>query len=308
MKRIVMASFLLDPQKPPSKVEHDRQWVKKVLRQMGVREYREFPFSFNFDIEVGSPAFEIWIQSLQQRPDLIPRFVRVERRYTQEELEAAPLLLWRITSESIQDDYYGLYPSRDRKGVGDYVRRCEVCGAPLEQIRDLRLNTYKMPKQGLSMTYSREIILAPWLAQGLQDAGFTGFSLRPAWHYTRPHQGEPPLYQLVVTHTLPPMASPPTEFESVQHCEVCGTTSRFLKHTHYWGKIQYYEDTDIYYTRTALEQAQDFNRTAELFGVMRVAKPYVLISQRVYRWLREHKIRGWEVVPVYEAEEPPRHE
>ncbi len=303
MKRIVLAGFSLNPRKPPLEVERDRQWVKELLKQMEVREYHEAPFGFDFDIEVDNPAFEAWIQALQQRPDLIPRFVRVERLYTEKELDAAPLLLWRITSEAIQDDYYGLYPGRDKKGVGDYVRRCEVCGAPLEQIRDMLLNTRRMPKGGLSLTYGFEIILAPWLARALQEAGFTGFTLRPAWHYTRPHQGEPPLYQLVVTHTLPPMASPPTEVENVQHCDVCGTTSRFLKNTHYWEKIRYYEETDIYYTREAFAQAQDFNRTAELFGVLRVAKPYVLISQRVYRWLREHKIRGWKVVPVYEVEE-----
>ena len=309
MRRIVMAGFSLDPQKPPLEVERDRQWGKKILQQMGVREYREFPFGFGFEIEVGSAAFVTWIQALQQRPDLIPRLIRVRRIYTLEEIESAPLLRWIITSQSIEDDHYNPYTGvEDKQGVGDYVRRCEVCGAPLEQIRDMLLNARKMPKSGLSLTYGFEVILSPWLAQRLQEAGFTGFTLRPAWHYTRPNQGEPPLYQLVVTHTLPPMASPPTQFEGVRHCEACGTTSRFLKHTHYWGKIPYYEETDMYYTRTALEQARDFNRTAELFGAMRVARPYVLISQRLYRWLREHKIRLWKVVPVYEAEERPRRE
>lgn len=304
MKRIVLALFVLDSKKDPTEVERDQQWIRQVLSQMRPFKVRESPFRFGFYIEVDSPAFRIWLQALQERPDMVPSFIRVEREYTAEELMQAPLLRWIITSEAIQDDYYGLYPGRDRKGIGDYVRRCQACGAPLEQIRDLFLNTHKMPKGGLSRTYSAEIILAPWLARALQEAGFTGFTLRPAWHYTRPHQGEPPLYQLVVTHTLPPMASPPTEFENIQHCEVCGTTSQFLKHTHYWGKIRYYEETDIYYSREALQHAQDFNRTAELFGMMRVAKPYVLISQRVYRWLREHKIRGWKVVPVYEVEEP----
>jgi len=173
----------------------------------------------------------------------IPPHIRVERRYSLKELESAPLLIWGPTNQAIEDDYYGLYPSRDRKGIGDYVRRCSSCGAPLEQIRDLRVNARKMGKRDLSLTYSFEIILSPRLAQKFQEAGFTGFTLRPVWHYTRPHEGEPPLYQLVVTHTLPPMASPPTEFERVQHCPACGTTARYLKHTHYWGKIRYYEET-----------------------------------------------------------------
>jgi len=289
-----------EPPKSQAQKERDRRRVRELLKNIGKEKmFKPDEQLYDLELEICSPVFHYLMEELQKTPHLASSYIRVERIYTLEEKESAPLLQWRITNESIEDDYYGLYPSRDRKGIGDYVRRCEACGAPLEQIRDLWLNTRKMPKKGLSLTYSHEIILAPWLAQALQEAGFTGFTLRPAWHYTRPNQGEPPLYQLVVTHTLPPMASPPTEFESVQHCEVCGTTSHFLKRTHYWGKVQYYEDTDIYYTPEALAQAQDFNRTAELFGVLRVAKPYVLISQRVYRWLREHKVRGWDVVPVY---------
>lgn len=293
-----------EPPKSETQKENDQKRVRELLEHIGKGDLFDYGKDFyDLELEICHPDFHYLMKELQSSPHLVSSHVRVERLYTEKELDAAPLLLWRITSEAIQDDYYGLYPGRDKKGVGDYVRRCEVCGAPLEQIRDMLLNTRRMPKGGLSLTYGFEIILAPWLARALQEAGFTGFTLRPAWHYTRPHQGEPPLYQLVVTHTLPPMASPPTEFENVQHCDVCGTTSRFLKNTHYWGKIRYYEETDIYYTREAFAQAQDFNRTAELFGVLRVAKPYVLISQRVYRWLREHKIRGWKVVPVYEVEE-----
>jgi hypothetical protein len=48
--------------------------------------------------------------------------------------------------------------------------------------------------------------------------------------------------------------------------------------------------------------AQDFNRTAELFGDLPDGHPLVLISQRVYRLLREQRVKGWEVVPVYLTE------
>jgi hypothetical protein len=123
--------------------------------------------------------------------------------------------------------------------------------------------------------------------------------MRPVWDYRTPYQGEPKLYQLVLTNTLPPMASPPTEFEQAQRCEACGTQAQYLKHTHFWGRIQYYEETDIYYAREVLQHAADFNATYERIGGLPDRHPLVIISWRVYRWMRENKIKGWEVRPVY---------
>ena len=68
------------------------------------------------------------------------------------------------------------------------------------------------------------------------------------------------------------------------------------------GQIQYREDTDIYYPRTVLKVIQDFSYTAEHFGELRVAHPYVIITQRVYRLLRERKVKNWKVIPVYLVE------
>jgi len=36
--------------------------------------------------------------------------------------------------------------------------------------------------------------------------------------------------------------------------------------------------------------------------VLSASHPLVIISQRVYRWLRENKIKGWEARPVYLVE------
>ncbi|HOL56856.1 MAG TPA: hypothetical protein PLD75_04760 [Spirochaetota bacterium] len=51
--------------------------------------------------------------------------------------------------------------------------------------------------------------------------------------------------------------------------------------------------------REAGEEVQDFNHTVELFGEQRVAHPYIIITQRGYRFLREHKVKNWAAVPVY---------
>lgn len=301
-----MGGRIRQPPKIPEEKARDEALAREILQQVeGMRGVKVTLVDFDrfgYNLEVtGDEAFRFLMEALQQAPHLVSSSrVRVWKTYTSRELEASPLLLWRVTNQAIEDDYYTLYFKEGQaKGIAPYTRHCATCGAPLQQVRDMWVDATNMGERDLSLTYSFEIILSERLARLFQEAGLTGFRLHPVQHCWRPYPGESVLYQLVVTHTLPAMASPPTEFEEVKHCPECGTTTRYLKHTHYWGKIRYYEDTDVYYTREALKGAEDFNRTAELFGEPRIAKPWILISQRVYRLLKEHKVKGWAAVPVY---------
>jgi hypothetical protein len=273
-----------------------------VPRIPGYEYKEETQPSYRLQIQ-GHRAIEILLDLYQPAAHLVRHFP-IWKNYTSHELSSALLLEWGPTNQAIEDDYYTLHFYKEElpKGISFYTRDCEVCRAPLEQVRDIWVDTRLMGKRDLSLTYSFEIILSARLAQMLQEAGFTGFALRPVWDYRKPYQGEPKLYQLVVTNILPPMASPPTEFEQAQRCEVCGTESRFLKHTHFWGRIQYYEETDIYYARQVLEQATDFNITSERFGMLSASHPLVIISQRVYEWLKANGIKGWDTRPAYLVE------
>lgn len=51
-----------------------------------------------------------------------------------------------------------------------------------------------------------------------------------------------------------------------------------------------------------VETSKDFNLTAEYFGELRVAHPMIIVTQRVYRLLRKHKIKHWAAVPVHLVE------
>ena len=290
--------------KPPKTLAEkiqDEKLAQEILQKIkGMRNVKVAEEGPNYcDLKItGDESFRAVMEILQTASHLVG-YSRAWKTYSRQELQAAPLLEWRLTNQAIEDDYYDLKEDGYQGGPQASHRRCPACRAELEQVRDLLVDTRLMGKRDLSLTYSFEIILSARLARMLQEAGFTGFTLRPVWDYRKPYQGEPQLYQLVVTNVLPPMASPPTEFEQEQRCEVCGTESRFLKHTHFWGRIQYYEETDIYYAREVLEQATDFNITSERFGVLSASHPLVIISQRVYRWLKEQGIKGWSARPVY---------
>jgi len=298
MKRVAMFSLGWSLANPPDKQAQEKAQVATLLREIGREKlYNPEKNWYPVDVDVRSRAFEILIKAAQES-DLV-HLIRIERVYSSEELQAAPLLEWRLTNQAIEDDYYDLKEDGYQGGPQASHRRCPVCRAELEQVRNLLVDTRRMGQRDLSLTYSFEVILSARLARMLQEAGFTGFTLRPVWDYRKPYQGEPKLYQLVVTNVLPPMASPPTEFEQAQRCEVCGTQTQYLKHTHFWGRIQYYEETDIYYAREVLGQAADFNATYERIGGLPDGHPLVIISQRVYRWLKEQGIKGWSARPVY---------
>jgi hypothetical protein len=290
--------------KPPKTLAEkiqDEKLAQEILQKIkGMRNVKVAEEGPNYcDLKItGDESFRAVMEILQTASHLVG-YSRAWKTYSRQELQAAPLLEWRLTNQAIEDDYYDLKEDGYQGGPQASHRRCPACRAELEQVRDLLVDTRLMGKRDLSLTYSFEIILSARLARMLQEAGFTGFTLRPVWDYRKPYQGEPKLYQLVVTNVLPPMASPPTEFEQEQRCEVCGTQTQYLKHTHFWGRIQYYEETDIYYAREVLEQAADFNATYERIGGLPDGHPLVLISQRVYRWLKEQGIKGWSARPVY---------
>lgn len=306
MKRVAYFSLGWSLAASPEEQEKDKARIRALLEEIGLE--RKFNPNVNWcpiEVEVGSRAFEVLIQASGEND--VGRLSRIERRYAPQELESAPLLIWGPTNQAIEDDYYTLhFKEGQSKGIAPYTRNCEVCSAPLEQVRDMWVPVEKMGKRDLSLTYGFEVILSARLAQMLQESGLTGFTLRPAWNYRKPYQGEPRLFQLVVTNTLPPMASPPTEFEEdwprPKQCDVCGRRAYYLKHTHYWGRIRYYEDTDIYYPKDVIGVVQDFNIAAERFGELRGSHQLIIITQRVYRWLREQKVKGWTAEPVYLVE------
>lgn len=307
MKKIASIGFSWSneygqPPKTSEQLEQDKRRVQEILKRVGYGHAFD-PERYYYDfhnVEVGSELFTVLIEELQKDPHLTrPGSISIETHYTRQELESAELLVWGPTNQAIEDDYYELYIRTDDEGFGKLYKRCSACGARLEQIRDLIVNKTLMRGKDISLTYSDEVILSERVGRLLQEQGLTGCKLRLVHHYKKPYKGEPSLYQLMVTNTLPPMLSPPTEFEHFHDCAVCGRTSRFLKHTHWWGKIQYREDTDVYYPRHVLEVVQDFNHTAEWFGEQRVMHRWIIITQRVYRLLREHKVKNWAAVPVY---------
>jgi hypothetical protein len=286
-------------------LENDGQLVKAILDRMGQSAlFTPGRQSYPFFLEAESTSFDILITELQANPHLVIPSPRVTKSYNQRELEAADLLWWWPPNQTSERDRYeeyakwGSIPEQER--TGDLYKRCPGCNAPIEQERQLIINKSLMRDKDFSATYTAEIVLSESVARLLQEEEVTGFELWPVRHYKQPYQGEPVLYQLMTTAKLPPMASPPTEFENTLDCVVCRRKSQYLKLVHQWNRIQYYEESAIYYQHSVLESGIcDFNYTAEWFGDRGLIRPFSIITQRTYRLLRDCKVKNWTAIPVF---------
>ncbi len=188
---------------------------------------------------------------------------RIDRHYTRDELYKAELLSLIVT---------GTVGNR-KNNPYDETKMCRYCRRPRIQIDDIVIDKKLMGRKDIAATYELEIIITERLASLFEEAKFTGYTLRPVHHYSRRLKKEPILYQLVPTYTLPSAASPPTR---VRVCPVC-------------GKPILNPFTEIFYHQEDLQRTdiRDFNVAWEGWPV--------IINQRVYRLLVEHKIRKFKV-------------
>jgi hypothetical protein len=141
MKRVAVFSLGWSLAGPPDKQAQEKAQVATLLREIGREKlYNPEKHWYPVDVDVRSRAFEILIKAAQES-DLV-RLIRIERVYSSEELQAAPLLEWRLTNQAIEDDYYTLhFKEGQAKGIAPYARDCPSCRAHLEQVRDIWVDT-----------------------------------------------------------------------------------------------------------------------------------------------------------------------
>ena len=210
----------------------------------------------------------------------------------------------------IEDDYYDFDyydPSqtsreRDTAGVGPSFTECSVCHTPLEQRRDLVVNKRLMRGKNISLTYSYRMILSEQMGGLLREHDLTGFDLRPVQHYRKPYKGEPSCINWESRTSCRRWRCRPPSSSSCMTVPFVAAQADSSSTRTGGERSSIAKTPNMYYPRSALEMVKDINHTVEYFGELRVAHPYVIITQRVYRLLREYKVKNWMAVPVYLVE------
>ena len=204
----------------------------------------------------------------------------VRRHYTPRELQAA---------ERLKVEFWPFFmPSGEECGTRyDEARACPLCGAGAPQLGELRLNVGRIPKsRDLAFTPGAEFIVSSRLVKAMRARRITGFELRPvlskggkptdAWH------------QLIIPSATVKTA-PPTFFGRSYLAPEPDETR--CPKGHVLGRRLL---SPLHVKRSSL-QPLDWQALKGLLGSRQGLfrpHPLFIISQRLYRLLKELKVRN----------------
>jgi hypothetical protein len=224
-------------------------------------------------------------------PDRGWTWVDVRRRYTEVELRAAPLLHlipWPAAA----------IPWESQWVVLDRERACRMClAAPQQAPLVFRSSSLARTREIQQDGRANALLASDRLVRVLAEHGLTGWSSRAIFRARGSALREIPGWkQLVVTAEVGP-AVPPTVFgrspfhpdpHNLEGCRVCGLTRPGLQSELYLPASSW-EGSDLALTR---------DRIGGEFGLGHPVQ-LLVVSQRLYGLLREHRVQGFRVERVH---------
>ena len=251
-------------------------------------------------------AVDVWV-TLDETDERLPillqlleqygekRVVRRRDRFTDAELDAAPLLL--IDPKPALEIFGG-----PRVGTTyDVTDACKVCGAGARQTSALLINGEELSAlegRRAASTYYSDLIVEDRLAGQLASSGITGLSYRGVFAaFEHQVRLQLPWRQLCATKTLPPMSPRSTGIIRDRHC-ICGRSG-------VTGTAE--QPTRLVYRAADLADMQDVNLTWEWFGEPRFngdvsealfPYPWFLVTPKVFRVFRDAGVTEFDWLPI----------
>ena len=254
------------------------QWqeiASAALRPYGPKEINPSPYGMVISFE-----FDYYPEGLdavvgQLRRQHISASFSVRHQYTAAERRAAELLI--LGGEGVVNSVEGTLHLQ-------YVSICPFCDCRTNDWRFEPLRIAQQPQGAvLACVDHWPLVCSADLAQALRQAEVTGLELVPVGP-DRPVQW----YGVRATNRLPPVAIPPTRLSRDRDLTPqCAAD-------HLWDSST---SSQLAYRRQDLAAA-DFNHTYEYVGDRRCASAYIVISQRVYRLLREAGVKRLSCAPI----------
>ena len=213
----------------------------------------------------------------------------VQRNYSKKEVESAELLLLKIarTFEPAGLECGTIY---------DDQNTCEICGTGIRQMSDLILDLNTIPRNvNIARTISNEIVINQEFAKTLIDNNVTGYKLGLVHHKSKSTRSSIKTWHQLIVNSLvkvnPATSTGEDPFEedkdNIYRCK--------NGHTFGWDLLSELSiDKDSW-------NGSDIVATKELLGVNRGllrTYPLLLISQRLYRLMKEKECKGFTVEVV----------
>lgn len=188
---------------------------------------------------------------------------------------------------------------------------CPSCGFVriTKQVRDPVVDLRKARKDIAVTENLFETIVSARLKLLLETERVTGVEFRPVSHAHPSHTVKRRYFQLVVHNVLSPVLAP--KYTYANRCDVCGhefnATSYRPETPDPWTKINYFAEgpwNELHFLRSAY-RGWDLMRTEAVYGGgLRPsdAQPRfseLIVSQRLFRILRRHKVTGFWVDPAH---------
>jgi hypothetical protein len=208
------------------------------------------------------------------------------RRYTPKELAAAGFLFvtfWPFFT-----------PTGEECGtVYDESTACSSCGAGACQVSPLHLEPRRIPKaRDIAPTLGGELVVSERLSEAMKKHRITGYEPRPLLTRSgRPIEGR---FQLIIPSSVLE-TSPPTRF-GTNYLAPEPDASR-CPQGHVAGHSLL---SPLHISRGSLD-GNDWASTRQLLGArlgLFRPQPMMVISQRLYRLLKDLEVRGFQAEPV----------
>jgi len=206
----------------------------------------------------------------------------IHRKYTQRELDEAKLFWIRIRPffEPTGEDCGTVY---------DEAKACPKCGFGARQVGPLHLDLKRIPKRGIARTLGGEIVVSARLAEEMKAAGIRGYELEPVVSL----QGKPnsQWHQLLVPECLVELA-PQTRVGADFFVPEPDEARCPEGHVAGFDVL-----SELHVQRSSVGEA-DWLSTRQAVGPRLGAYrplPLLLISQRLYRFLKASKVTRFDV-------------
>ena len=206
------------------------------------------------------------------------------RHYTTKELDAAELLHLRVIP--VMTTCGELFGTEYEDSVA-----CPHCGAGAPQKTELHFDLRRISSsKELAQTLAGEVLVSSRLVEAFREHGITGAAFLPVHHKTGKPQAQ--WYQLSVTSTPVDLVPPTLVGNNPFDLDERGRFRCPLGHLLGLNRL-----SELWVAREG-HDGSDLVRTRQHLGVRRgVLRPeqQLLISPRLYRLLRELKVRRFEV-------------
>ena len=271
MREFVHFTVTVEDRSPP----HWQDIALAALQPYGPTDIDPGPFGpvIEFEFDYYPEGLDAVVAHLKGQQ--IHASFRVRRQYTAADRRQAELLI--LGGGRIVRSVEGTLRWEE-------VSICPYCACRTDDWQFAPLQIVEQPQGAMFARVDHyPLVVSAELAQALQEAQVTGLELVPVGP-DLPAQW----YGMRVTHRLPPVAIPPTRLSPHR-----GPTPQCAP-DHLWDGFTH---SQLTYRREDLAAA-DFNVTYEYFGSMHSASPYEVISQRMYRLLREVGVKRLSCAPI----------